>query len=365
MRPDIATYVVDFDGTVLLRDGDLTQAGFAALESPTHISGINRFTAQALQTAQRKGVYLCICSGNILENIQPKVVAQGFFPDAISCKIGTELWHRQADNRYALDADHTAVMGKDFNHRTIQAIIEAFFAASDILTTPHDRAMNGPGKQSCHVALRDGQSFPELQELQNRLEAAGFRVRIGTSLITEQHEKTLFASQGFSPENVWNFDVVHPDAGKDKIAGTLFSACATPVNVVAGDGGNDADLMRTPGVSTALVVGNAADDLRRAVAGMPQVRFSRLPAGLALVENLLADGHLDCRELPIESLPEPFQQPLLRGESNRIASLLHSLDCENSALCVPCIAESSAGSGGVLPQSGRGRYRPRISRLPA
>jgi hydroxymethylpyrimidine pyrophosphatase-like HAD family hydrolase len=305
-----AIYVVDFDGTILLRPGDLTKAGFQDLENPAAISAINSFTSEALRIAQSKGVYICICSGNIIQNILSKVKDQDFYPNAISCKVGTELYHRQADNSYILDAAHTAVMGENFNNAEIQTILESFFQSQGILTAPHAEQMNGPGKQSCHVALRENQDFPALQPLQERLESAGFRIKIGKSLITEQHEKEDFEAAGYSSSNVWNFDIVHPDAGKDKVAEAIFKACKADVNVVAGDGGNDAKLMLSSGITKAIVVGNAARDLREAVADLLYVQFSSLPAGLALVEELLSAGHIEFADLSIKMLPEIFQQRL-------------------------------------------------------
>ena len=127
--------------------------------------------------------------------------------------------------------------------------------------------MNGQGKQSCHVALTDDQSFPDLTTLENRLREHGFTFKIGKSLITEQPEKEDFSAQGFDPKQVYNFDIVHSDAGKDAIAGAIFRAQGTDCNIVAGDGGNDVPLMLSPGVTKAIVVGNAAKDLREAAEG--------------------------------------------------------------------------------------------------
>lgn len=316
MRSPIATYVVDFDGTVHTREGDLTKADFPEYENPDIIRSINRFTASALQTAQENGVYICICSGNIIGNILPKVTADGLRPDAISCKVGTELWARQDDGSYAPDAAHTAAMQSGFDNDTITKIIEAFFGKKNITISHHAENMNGQGKQSCHVALTGGQSFPDLTTLENQLRERGLNCKIGKSLITEQPEIDHFSAQGFDPKQVYNFDIVHSDAGKDAIAGAIFQTQGTHYNIVAGDGGNDVPLMLSSGVTHAIVVGNAAKDLRKAAEAIPCAQFSTLPAGLALVEKLLRAKHISYDDLPqdlLKAIPTPFQQQLYKA----------------------------------------------------
>jgi hydroxymethylpyrimidine pyrophosphatase-like HAD family hydrolase len=177
-----ATYVIDFDGTTLCRPDDLSQAGYPDHDSEPVRAAINALTASAFTLAQRCGITVCICSGNILASILPHVTRHGFAPDLIACKIGTELWQRQVDGRYRQDAAHRKRMCANFDAVRIAQTVTAFFQTRGVHVTPHAAVMNGPGKTSCHIALTAGRALPDLSPLATALQTQGFYVMLACSL---------------------------------------------------------------------------------------------------------------------------------------------------------------------------------------
>jgi hypothetical protein len=225
-------------------------------------------------------------------------------------------------------------MGQNFDNDGINAIVTHFFEENGLHVERHKEKMNGPGKESCHVALRSGQELPDFEPLRTKLQEAGYTITLGKSLITEADEKEHFAELGYDPDLTINFDVTHPKAGKDATA-EKFAASAD-YSLAAGDGGNDDLLLTSPHIMQAIVTGNAANDLlstMREQADQSRIFYSTLPAGLVFVEHEMLRGRLSLPEIPSDifgALP-PRIQGILQIQSDLIAKQLNAETARYSA----------------------------------
>lgn len=269
----------------------------------------NHITRRAYRLSHERGVLHYVSTGNHLENITPKLKFMGLeLFSGIFCKLGTELF-RVEGTQLQEDQAWKSLM-HSFNYQEVLEIQANFFRSKSVCFEPHPDAANGPGKASGHVALTTSQwaMRGHLQEqLLSELKRLGRESRILTSLITDRSEVDHFNTahyQGLdlSAERTLNWDCLSSHAGK---GGPLQDICSWHPQgsiVVAGDSGNDADSFRSNYATERILPRwNAKPCLLEVVKELQlagkEIFISSFPAGMAIVDWLVARGIVTQREL--------------------------------------------------------------------
>lgn len=326
--------VADFDHTLFTYPEDVT-SNMPAMRDRKGLSRIseqiNSFVLPALERARMQGrLGVVVSSGNMREAVERRLNGR-LKPDAMYLKVGTErfVWD---DSQQSFTADESFIqrMCSDFNAQDIRCTVQDFAQVAGYEFTPHAESANGPGKFSGHIAFKSTQARDaflgnrlgttqsqkgrdktndDANELdgvnvsgQERL-LASFekenRVRLVISSIVDGLEIEDFALKGYSVDCVFNLDVLHADAGKDRVIDHLNIQDSAQI-YAAGDGGNDSGAMLHPLVAGGVIPVNSKPDLVSDCApalASGKIMHSKLPAGMALISYLSQKGVLNSDEL--------------------------------------------------------------------
>lgn len=329
--------VADFDHTLFTYPEDVASSmpDMRARKGLSRISEqINSFVLPALERARMQGrLGVVVSSGNMREAVERRLDGR-LKPEAMYLKVGTErfVWD-EVQQSYTVDESFIRRMCSDFNVQDICCAVQDFAQVAGYEFTPHAESANGPGKFSGHIAFKstqsrdafvgnrseatesknilhntmddasalDGLNMSGQERLLQTLEK-GNRVRLVISSIVDGLEIDDFAQRGYSADCVFNLDVLHADAGKDRVIDHLNIQDSAQI-YAAGDGGNDSGAMLHPSVAGGVIPVNSKPDLVTDCApalASGKIMHSKLPAGMALISYLSQKGVLNSDELVVE-----------------------------------------------------------------
>lgn len=199
-----------------------------------------RFRRHWLDFRERTGARLAYVTGRSVENVLALLREQPLLPtpEAIAGDVGTHLRHLDTGED---DDDYHATLAEGWDGATVDAIASRYAGL-----TRQPESGRGRFKSSWHTLMH---APATVAALDTALRRAGLHCRV-------------IASGGRF------VDIVPALGGKAAAVRRLMARGGTPphLTVVAGDSGNDTDMLTLPGIH-AVVVGNALPELREAVTG--------------------------------------------------------------------------------------------------
>lgn len=235
---DARLLVSDIDGT-LLENGQPT-AGLEAL--------------RAIVEIKRPDVRFVYATGRTMKSTEA-LIEHGVLPkaDAVVPSVGTELWMNPFRNA---DSEYDAFVSNGFNRERVFAT-----AVSFLQIRPQPDEFQSPMKASFY--LEDAKVVPRFEELLSRADAGG---------------RVVYSCDRF-------LDVIPHRAGKRNAVNYLRRRMGIlrPNVLVAGDSGNDLDMLSEPGFCS-VVVGNAEKELEQ-IGESPSEYRSTLPHAAGVLEG--------------------------------------------------------------------------------
>jgi len=273
---NVALLASDLDGTLIPYE-----------ESAEQRQALARFREWFAGASPRDGrPLLAYVTGRHLALAEHGIAAFGLpRPDVLVCDVGTALYRRTVDG-WRKDAAYEERLARSWPGAPAVAGILDGIPGLD----PQEEACQGPLKRSYYLPLDAAGSMA--QEARRRLRRAGMAARVILS-IDHRRECGLL-------------DVLPPAAAKDAALAYLATELAVSLEevVYAGDSGNDIEAFASG--CRGIVVGNADEQLRRALAPWRttgRLYFSRAAYAAGVVEG--------CRRFGITPpWPLPHHTPL-------------------------------------------------------
>jgi len=317
--------VTDFDHTLYTYPDDVS----GCFPDMRKISGevaqkINQMVFPMIDASRQEGkLAVFVSSGNMREPVE-KRLAGLLKPDAMYLKMGTEKWrfHEKRES-FELDTDFQARMKADFNTEQLHNTVVLFSEKGGFTFTKHKDSANGPGKYSGHIAFKTqaardvffqydqqrDQHFknsaqaqlkpsPSMNDLLDALQQQS-NVRLIYSKIADAPEIEYFEKNGYCADCVFNLDILHAEAGKDKVIDDLSVANEHFV-IAAGDAGNDTNALLHDRINQGVIPKNGKVDLVsacRSLIDQGQITYSQLPAGLAVLSTLVQAGAIQKKDV--------------------------------------------------------------------